>query len=51
MSKKITDKLRKVIAIKELLKSGTPPKQVAKSFNTSTQMVYKWLKEDIVITK
>ena len=44
--KKITDRIKKIITIKELLKTNMPVKEIAARLNTSTQMIYKWKKKE-----
>ena len=40
--KKLTKNQETVIAIKQLLKNGIKPIEVAKALNVSHQLVYKW---------
>jgi transposase len=44
--KKLNNNKIKALTIRELLKNGMKPKEVAQKLNTSLQLVYKWRKRD-----
>ncbi len=43
----LSERMRKVVTIKELLKNGVKPLEVAKQLKVSHQMVYKWRTKDL----
>ena len=45
--KTISNNVKRVITIKEMLKSGMKPLQVAKALNISHQQLYKWKNKEL----